>query len=175
MILFSLYCTISKIKATGFIKKNYFCVKYYAFVLFSPKINAPLIIKRLAQVFKNSYLASAQLYWYQYADKLRKTYLHIEGSQSLQPAYYHLWIKETKVSNAFCKLMRIISVSRPESKPDNIFSVRYESEVSVSCKNQVDSYSECYYLLDIVRSVIGLIVPVQGFELLQFTVFQKVI
>ena len=71
--------------------------------------------------------------------------------------------------------MRIISVSRPESKPDNILSVRYESEVSVSCKNQVDIYSECYYLLDIVRSVIGLIVPVQGFELLQFTVFQKVI
>ena len=62
VILFSLYCTISKIKAPGFIKKNYFCVKYYAFVLFSPKINAALIIKRLAQVFKNSYLASAQLY-----------------------------------------------------------------------------------------------------------------
>ena len=32
------------------------------FVLFSPKINAPVIIKRLGQVFKNSYLASAQLY-----------------------------------------------------------------------------------------------------------------
>ena len=70
------------------------------------------------------------------------------------------------MSNAFCKLMRIIPVSRPESKPDDVLSVRYETEVSVSCKNQVDIYSECYYLLDIVRSMIGLVVPVQGFKLL---------
>ena len=70
------------------------------------------------------------------------------------------------VSNAFWKLMRIIPVSRPESKPDDVLSVRYETEVSVSCKNQVDIYSECYYLLDIVRSMIGLVVPVQGFKLL---------
>ena len=70
------------------------------------------------------------------------------------------------VSDAFCKLMRIIPVSRPESKPDDVLSVRYETEVSVSCKNQVDIYSECYYLLDIVRSMIGLVVPVQGFKLL---------
>ena len=62
--------------------------------------------------------------------------------------------------------MRIIPVSRPESKPDDVLSVRYETEVSVSCKNQVDIYSECYYLLDIVRSMIGLVVPVQGFKLL---------
>ena len=62
--------------------------------------------------------------------------------------------------------MRIIPVSRPESKPDDVLSVRYETEVSVSCKNQVDIYSECYYLLDIVRSMIGLVAPVQGFKLL---------
>ena len=33
------------------------------------------------------------------------------------------------VSKAFCKSMRIIPVSRPESKPVNILFVKYESEV----------------------------------------------
>ena len=35
------------------------------------------------------------------------------------------------VPKAFCKSMRIIPVSRPESKPVNILSVRYEREISV--------------------------------------------
>ena len=76
------------------------------------------------------------------------------------------------VSNAFCKLMRIIPFSRPESKPDDNLSVRYESELSVSCRNQVDICSKCYYMLDIVRSSMitlkflrPLLVPVEGFKL----------
>ena len=55
------------------------------------------------------------------------------------------------VSKAFCKSMRIIPVSRPESKPVNILFVKYESEVSVEwfLRNQIDIYRECYYLLNI--------------------------
>ena len=34
------------------------------------------------------------------------------------------------VPKAFCKSMRIIPISRPESKPVNILSVRYEREIS---------------------------------------------
>ena len=34
-------------------------------------------------------------------------------------------------SEAICKLMRIIPVSRPESKPVNILFAKYQSEVSV--------------------------------------------
>ena len=68
--------------------------------------------------------------------------------------------------------MRIIPFSRPESKPDDNLSVRYESELSVSCRNQVDICSKCYYMLDIVRSSMitlkflrPLLVPVEGFKL----------
>ena len=47
--------------------------------------------------------------------------------------------------------MRIIPVSRPESKPVNILSVRYESKVSVEwfLQNQIDIYRECSQPLDI--------------------------
>ena len=34
------------------------------------------------------------------------------------------------VPKAFCKSMRIIPISRPESKPVHILSVRYEREIS---------------------------------------------
>ena len=48
--------------------------------------------------------------------------------------------------------MKIIPVSRPESKPVNILSVRYETEVSIEwfLQKPIDICRECYYPLEIL-------------------------
>ena len=50
---------------------------------------------------------------------------------------------------AICKLMRIIPVSRPESKPVKFYllSIKVKYLLSGSCKNQTDIYRERYHLL----------------------------
>ena len=102
------------------------------------------------------------------------------------------------VSKAICKLMRMIPVSRPESKPVNILFAKYQSEVSVEWFLQKPDW----YLQTALSSIIihGLVVShilkkfrdnwskwdwskifrislstffVQGFKLGYFTVFRK--
>ena len=55
------------------------------------------------------------------------------------------------VSKAFCKSMRIIPVSGPESKPVNNLFVKYESKVSAEWLLQKPErfYRECCRLLNI--------------------------
>ena len=55
-----------------------------------------------------------------------------------------------------CKSMRIIPVSRPESKPFSILSIKFEIEVSVKSfmQSQIGIYRECY-LFDIPRVLLS--------------------
>ena len=53
------------------------------------------------------------------------------------------------VSKAFCKSIRIIPVSRPESKLVNILFVKYENEVSVPWFLRKPDWYLYFYLLNI--------------------------
>ena len=133
-----------------------------------PKIDAPGTPYSILALLGYLFLIFTQKH---VLEKFRWNHI-IEWFENPREAIFFRRMAWLIVSNAFCKLMRIIPFSRPESKPDDNLSVRYESELSVSCRNQVDICSKCYYMLDIVRSSMitlkflrPLLVPVEGFKL----------
>ena len=105
--MFNLYCTVSNTRTTAFIRFLVFLqIVCILFCLLQNECST-YSSQTSSRYSKNSYLDSAHLFWHHYADKLKKSHLHIEifGGKIT-----FIWVREFCKSRLFLMFSFCISI-----------------------------------------------------------------